>query len=127
MKRVVFVLLLLASASAEAGWMLVDSSEDANLYANFAPIRKKGNLVTIWFLLDLPAARRVAAGEYLSVKIQQEYDCGQERRYRKVFTSFHSGNMGSAQVVDTNPEVGEWVPISPGDASERYWKSVCKR
>ena len=127
MKRVAFVLLLLASASAEAGWMLVDSSKEGHAYADFAPIRKQGNLVTIWFLLDLAAARRVAGGEYLSVKIQQEYDCGQERRYRKVYTAFHSGRMGSGQVVDVNLEVGKWVPIPPGGAGERYWNSVCKR
>jgi len=128
MKQLSFVLLLLASASAQAEWTLADSTNDANVYVDFAPVRKQGKLVTVWFLFDLTAARRTAKGAtFGSMKIQEEYDCGEERRFRKAYTSFHSGSMGAGEVVDFDPGVGQWVPIPPGSPGERFWKKVCKR
>jgi len=129
MKQLSFVvLLLLASASAQAAWTLVDNTNDAVVYVDFAPVRKQGTLVTVWFLFDLMAAQRAANGaEFVSMKIQEEYDCGEERRFRKAFTSFHSAKMGKGDIVDIDPGVGQWVPIPPGSPGERFWKKICKR
>ena len=128
MKQVGFVLLLLATASAQAAWTLVDSGQDANVYADFAPVRTQGKLITVWFLFDFTATRRAGNGaEFVSMKIQEEYDCGEERRFRKSFTSFHSAKMGKGDIVDIDPGVGQWVPIPPGSPGERFWKKICKR
>ena len=122
MKQVAFALLLLASASAEAEWKFVDSNEGGNIYVDFATIRKQGNVAKVWVLVDWTAPRRLENGkQFSSMKVQQEYDCG-EKRYRTIFASFHSGSMGTGEVVDFDPGVGQWIP-----ASEGFLKVVCKR
>ena len=52
MKKVAFVLFLLVSASAEAGWTLVDTTEGGYIFVDLATIRKRGDLIKMWVLFD---------------------------------------------------------------------------
>ena len=127
MKHLAFVLLLLASTSAKAGWTLVDDIQSGYIYFDFAIIQKRTNLITMWALFDLKAAKRVANGaESLSMKAHQEYDCG-GRRYRSVYTAFYSGAMGTGELIDSNPVPGDWITVPAESAAQGFWKAVCKR
>jgi len=63
---------------------------------------------------------------YLSTQRQIEFDCKQERS-RVVYLSFHSGQMGSGDVIYAADPKDTWAPVSPGSVNEGAWKIACKR
>jgi hypothetical protein len=113
MRRMILVLLLTAfSSSAMAEWVKVSNVDggDITFYTDPSTIRKNGKLVKMWELQDYLTAR---TGEnYLSVKIQNEYDCKNEKT-RLLFLSTHSGHMGGGDLVEMNNNPGEWIPVPP--------------
>lgn len=127
MKKLVFVLLLL-SAPAWAEWTLValNDNEKTVVYADLATIRKSGNMAKMWSLYDYKTVRRVVAVSILSHKDQNEYDCGEER-YRTLYSSWYSGNMGSGDSVFSDSDPKKWDPLPPESVIESLWKVACHK
>ena len=125
MKPLAFVLFLLASTSTWAGWSVIGSTGNADVYVDSATIRQQDTLVKMSSLLDFKTIQRAVEGPYLSQKAQQEYDCEGER-YRTLSASFHSGHMGDGQVIFSSDEPQEtWEPVAPGTVGEGFWKIAC--
>ena len=131
MKRLLMGLMLLVTAgAANAGWTIVgdtgDDGDDFIQYVDRATIRRNGNFVKMWDLLDFNTVQMSPAGHsFLSEKAQQEYDCKEEKKRILAFTWF-DGQMGNGKVVVSNGNVrGEWEPISPGSVNEVLWKIAC--
>lgn len=101
-KATLMMLLAVMSSSAVAEWVPVVGNETvgATAYADPATIRKTGNKVKMWDLLDYKTAQGDAGMQYMSMKAQTEYDCKEEQS-RPLYLSFHSENMGKGKVVDT--------------------------
>jgi len=77
-KAILMMLLVVASASAMAGWVKVSSNETVTLYAHPATIRKItfSNNIIMWSLHDYNTAQELTSSRpYMSVKFQYEYNC----------------------------------------------------
>ena len=126
MKRLLMGLMLAITAgAASAEWTQSGEGESFIHYVDIATIRRNGNLVKMWDLMDYKTVRTVSGISYLSDKSQIEYDCKEEKERMLAFTYF-SGQMGNGKVVYSNGAVkDEWEPIEPGSVAETLWKIAC--
>jgi hypothetical protein len=131
MKQLLVVVLLLLSASAWAEWTRVSRSDAYTVYADIATIRKKGDMVKMWALFDYKTGLISSNGlarlsKHFSEKYQYEFDCDDERQ-RTLYASWHSGNMGDGEVVDSGADHSTWLPVPPGTVAATLWKIACKQ
>jgi hypothetical protein len=119
------LLLAAASGSAAAGWVEVGGNEITVAYADSGTIRRSGNIVRMWHLLDYANARRIQGIKpYLSIKMQDEYDCAQERT-RTLSMSLYSGNMGAGEVLGNVTDPGEWRQVPADTLAETLRAFAC--
>lgn len=118
---------LLARLSRTAAWMQLGYSDSLNYYVDLATIRKAGNTVNMWYLIDFRSPDKVRLG--MSIMANAEYDC-KEHRVRQIVANSHSGNLGRDEVVFSTPEPGKWEPVSPdsiGSMKTSLWRFACGR
>ncbi len=126
-KAILMMLLVVASASAMAGWVKVSSNETVTLYAHPDTIRKItfSNNIIMWSLHDYNTAQELTSSRpYLSVKFQYEYNC-EEEQIRKLYSIPHSENMGGGISLYRRKPDMIWTPISPGSIIKILWKFAC--
>jgi hypothetical protein len=122
-----FTLLLLSSMPAYAEWVAVGVSDSGTTtYADSDTIRRKGDLVKMWYLHDFNTTQTVLKKSYLSSRSQDEYDCTKDRHRALATTSF-SGNMGSGKVRSSYSIKGKWEPVLPGTMTHTLWKVACDK
>jgi tetratricopeptide (TPR) repeat protein len=116
----------LENINAAAGWVIVGSDKTNTQYANPSTIRRKGNIVTMWDLLDYNKARVLnkSIKPFMSMKNQEEYDC-EEERMRTLSSSLHSGKMGKGNVVFSDSDPSQWISIPPQSRGENLWEVAC--
>ena len=126
MKRLLMGTMLLATAgAASADWTVAGDNDQFSLYVDRATIRRNGNLVKMWDLVDFKTVQTGPGGEsYLSSKTQEQYDCKEERSRQIAFTWF-DGKMGSGKVVVSDSDPGKWKPIAPESVAAALWKIAC--
>ena len=119
------VILVGFFGSAAAKWVEVAGNESSTVYADSDTIRKTGDTVKIWTLVDYKAVVRIDSSKsYLSQKSQQEYDCKAEQT-RMLYFSFHSKNMGNGVVLYHDADPDKWFPVPPGSMEVKVWKFAC--
>lgn len=119
------VLLTVMSSNVAAVWVEVGGNEVTVAYADSGTIRRAGDMVKMWHLLDYANARSIEGIKpYLSIKMQDEYDCAQERT-RTLYMSLHSGNMGAGEVLGTVTDRGDWRPVPPDTLVETLRAFAC--
>ena len=125
-KAILMLLLAVVSKNTMAEWERIGNANDGNSteYADPSTILRDGHLVRMWGLSDYKSAETVATYLFLSVRLQNEYDCN-DRQIRPLSYSFHSGNMGKGVVVYAYSEPFDSIPISPDSLSETLWKIAC--
>ena len=127
MKKFLLTLVLcVINNSVMAQWSAIATATGKIYYTNPSTIRKSGNKVKIWSLIDYNLVQEISANtKFLSQKSQQEYDCKEEQR-RTLYFSWHSENMGKGDVIYTdNKPDNEWSPIPPESTDEILWKFAC--
>ena len=107
-----------------AAWYAVSETETFITFADLATIRRAGNMVTMWDLLDHKKVREIEGIRYLSQKSQSEYDCKKELT-RPVVLSLHPGIMGGGESVFNSSVPDVWQAISRGSVNEALWKLAC--
>ncbi len=126
MKKLLLTLMLaVISSSAMAEWVKVGTSDDktTTIYADPSTIRKSGNRVKMWALWDYSTAQEGGSKPYMSVRIQNEYNCKEETD-RQIYATTFSGNMAGGHTI--NRQGGkEWVPIAPRTHGEALWQFAC--
>lgn len=126
-KTILMVLMAVVSSSAAAEWVVVGSGKDQTHYVDPATIRRSGNKVKMWFLLDYKTAIRDTYGKpFLSYKGQDEYDC-EEETVRSLAVVFHSENMGGGDTVFSHSGATKWSPAAPGTGSRTSWETACAK
>ena len=122
-------LLVLRSGPAYAEWVKGAYTESEGGYTMwFDPdtIRRKGDLVKIWVLYDHKTKQTVVGSSYLSERVQQQYDCAEER-YRFLLRTWFSGYMGTGDVVFNISNESEWEAVAPGSVGNAVWKVACDK
>lgn len=102
-----------------------ESSDKATYYGDRDTIRKNGDRVKMWNLVDFKSVQNDGSDkQFLSTKMLTEFDC-QEEKYRSLALIFHSENMGAGKVVYSNSDPQKWEPVSPRSMSEVMLKFAC--
>lgn len=125
-RLLLIIFLFLSSAPAYAEWVEVGITDKATVYADPDTIRRKGDLVKMWYLHDFKSTQTVLKKSYLSSRSQDEYDCTEDRHRALASTSF-SGNMGSGKVRSSYSIKGKWEPVPPGTMTQTLWKVACDK
>jgi hypothetical protein len=119
--------LLLSSELAYAEWVAITKPQaEPSKYVDSDTIRRKGNVVKWWQLVDYKTVQTMGGTSFLSAKIQMEFDCAEEQ-IRVLALSQFSGNMGSGEVVFSNFTKDEWEPVQPGSRGHTLWKVACRK
>lgn len=124
MTRLILIMLLVLSCGpAYAEWVEVSANKMAGViaYADPDTIRRKGNLVKMSSLFDLQTTQTVSGNSYLSIKLQQTYDCAEDRRLALAHTKF-SGSMGHGAEVYSVSVEQNWKPVSPMSVGQELWE-----
>jgi len=118
-------LLLLSSGPAYAEWVAIYSNDTYTLYFDPDTIRRKGDRVKMWELVDYKTAQIIVDVAVLSYSEQIEYDCAEESRRSLTGVAF-SGNMGRGKVLIPTSEE-KWRPVAPRTVAKAQWKAVCAK
>ena len=126
-KLLIAALLAVFSTSVLAEWTKVGSTDTDTIYADLSTIRKSGDKVKMWHLMDGAVVKidKNDGMSSLSQASQNEYDCKEEtaRRWALVW---YSRNMGHGEVVYTSGAMHEEPrPVSPGSVLEALFKLAC--
>jgi len=122
----VLTLLFLSSGPVYAEWVEIGDTDEFSVYVDPDTIRRKGDLVKMWNLIDYKTAQASRGSSFLSLKGQQEYDCAEER-VRAIASTTFLGNMGSGKVDGTDSNESNWSPVSPDSTAKGLWKFACKK
>jgi len=118
-------LLILISCNAKANWVKIGENERAIAYAN-NNLERKGDSIIVWVLYDYKEIQISprSGKRYMSEKAQYEIICN-ERKYRNIFFTWHSKDMGTGLVVYTGRKVRQWEPTSApysyGEAFDNFY------
>ena len=118
------LMLLMTATAASAEWTVADVNDEFIQYVDTATIRRNGNLVKMWGLMDDKKVDVSGGKSYLSHRSQQEYDCKEERMRTLAITTF-SGQMGSGTVIYSDSDTEKWTPVPPGSVAKTLWKIAC--
>jgi hypothetical protein len=97
---------------------LGDRDSGKTVYVDPDTIRRKGDLVKMWSLLDFKTIQTVASDSFWSSKTQMEFDCAEERMRQLAYTWF-SGNMGSGNTVHSSANELKWESVTPDSGGKK--------
>ena len=119
-------LLFLNSVPAYAEWVAVEETPSLRtLYVDPDTIRREGNLVTLWLLMDFKWMQgNRSPSRFLSTKTHMQFDCAEKRLRLLAFTEF-SRNMGAGIPADGYVDTGNWVRVEPDSMSQALWEVAC--
>ena len=124
-------LLVLNSGTAYAEWAAVEKNNQLTgimtVYVDPDTIHRKGNLVTMWQLIDFKTMQGGRSpSRFSSTKIQKQFDCAQERLRLLALTDFW-GNMGTGEPAGAYIDGGNWVPVEPDSIDHALWEVACHK
>jgi hypothetical protein len=123
-------LLVLSNGSVHAEWVAVEkdylSPGRQTVYIDPDSIRRDGNLVTLWQLIDFKWMEGSARGpaRFMSTKTYKQFDCAGRRVRLLAFTEF-SHSMGTGIPVDGHVDSGLWMPVEPDSMNHALWEVAC--
>ena len=133
MQKILVLLLLMLSTSVMAEWTPVTRTLAFISYSDKSSKIRSGDMVRIWEMVDYDFSQPTSSGrEYLSKKIQTEYDCT-NRRTRFLTLIFYSLNRGYGDVVsmyDSNSSwtsIFSWASVAPGTTTSELMKFACRK
>ena len=122
-------LLVLSSGSAYGEWVAVEkdylSPGLQTVYVDSDTIRKEGNLVTLWQLVDFKWMQGSARGpaRFMSTKTHKQFDCAGKRVRLLTFTEY-SHSMGTGIPVNGHID-SDWLPVEPDSMNQALWEVAC--
>ena len=126
-KLIIALALTLISSSVSAEWDYIARAADrsSTTYIEGASIRKSGDKVKLWEMLDYEKGRQLGSKQVLSFKSLKEHDCN-ERKYRGLSVIFYSENMEKGTIVYSNNDTRPWKNVIPGSTNEASFKYACE-
>jgi len=126
------IFLFLSSIPAHAEWVAVEkdhlSTGLQTVYIDPDSIRREGNVVTVWQLIDFKWMQGNPRGptRFLSTKTQKQFDCADKRLRLLAFTEFSRG-MGTGIPRDGYVGKDNWLPVEAESMSHALWEVVCSK
>ena len=129
-------LLFLSTVPAYAEWVAVEkdylSPGRQTVYVEPDTIRREGNLVTLWQLIDFKWMQgnqgmgRLGFGpdRFFSTKTRKQFDCAEKRLRLLAFTEF-SHHMGTGISSNGYVDKDHWLPVEPESISQALWEIAC--
>ncbi len=129
-------LLVLSTVPAYAEWVAVEkdylSPERQTVYVESETIRREGNLVTLWQLIDFKWMQGnqgigplgYGPHRYFSTKTHKQFDCAKQRLRLLAFTEF-SLHMGTGTPARGYVDSGNWLPVEPKSINQALWEIAC--
>jgi len=122
-------LLVLSSAPAYAEWVKVDKDYFSpglwTIYIDPDTIRREGNLVTVWQLVDFKAMQGGRSPtRFFSTKTHKQFDCAEKRFRLLAFTEFTDG-MGTGEPTGGYVDKDTWLLVEPESVSQALWEMMC--
>ena len=125
MRKIISILALAAMAgTANAEWIKTVSNDDLDIYVDVGTVYRAGSKTKVWELYNYDSSQEANGKRYLSLKIQNEYDC-KEPRVRALAGVGYARKMGEGDVRFTDNEPDKWGPVVPGTMGEGVWKLIC--
>ncbi len=114
------------SSSVSAEWDYIARAADhySATYVEGTSIRKLGDKVKLWEMLDYEEWRELGSKQVLSFKSLKEHDC-KEKKYRGLSIIFYSNNMGKGAIVYSNNDTRPWKKVIAGSTNEASFKYAC--
>jgi hypothetical protein len=129
-RLLLITLLILSSGPVYAEWVPVDGNVEEGLtpytvYVDLDTIRRDGNVVKLWALMDFKTIQTDPGPSHLSVKSQREFNCTDEHVRLLALTAF-SGNMGNGNAVYSySDSKDQGIAVEPDSVAHRLWKFAC--
>ena len=123
-------LLFLSSLPAYAEWVAVEKDYLLpglqTVYVDPDTIRREGNLVTLWQLIDFKWGQGNGRGahRFSSTKTHKEFDCAEKRLRLLAFTEF-SRRMGTGIADNGYVDKDNWLPVKPDSINHALWEVAC--
>ena len=123
-------LLFLSSAPAYAEWQAVEKDYLLpglqTVYVDPESIRREGNLVTMWQLIDFTWMQGNPRGptRFFSTKTHKQFDCAEKRLRLLAYTEF-SHHMGTGIATNGYVNKDNWLPVEAASISHALWEVVC--
>ena len=123
-------LLFLSTVPAYAEWVAVEKDYLLlglqTVYVDSDTIRREGNLVTLWQLIDFKTMQGNGRGahRFLSTKIHKQFDCAGKRLRLLAFTEF-SRRMGTGIAANGYVDKDNWLPVEPESINHALWELAC--
>ena len=125
MRKIILMMLLVAvSSSAMAEWVIIRKTKPFSVYVDPATTSSYGNRFITWYLLDYKIAKVINGKPSMSEKGHGEFDC-KKKQARSLYYSWHSGNMGTGEVVLSDSDPDKLMPLVPGSITKELWKIAC--
>ena len=124
------IFLSLSSIPAYAEWVAVEKDYLLpglqTVYVDPESIRREGNLVTIWQLIDFKWMQGNPRGphRFLSTKTHKQFDCVGKRVRLLAFTEFSRG-MGTGMPRDGYVDKDNWLPVEAESIRHALWEAAC--
>jgi hypothetical protein len=119
-------MLTLIGMPAWAGWQIVGSNGVSNLFADNGPIRREGDKVRMWDMIDYREPQERDGMSYRSMKVEVEYDC-EAQRYRNLSATLHVGRLAEGEPVATYARPDAWQAIQAGSGIDLLAKFACDK
>ena len=113
-----------SSVSAEWDYIARAADHSSATYVEGTSIRKLGDKVKLWEMLDYEEGRELGSKQVLSFKSLKEHDC-KEKIYRGLSIIFYSKNMGKGAIVYSNNDTRPWKKVIAGSINEASFKYAC--
>jgi len=123
-------LLFLSSVPAYAEWVVVEKDYLLpglqTVYMDPGSIRREGNMVTMWQLIDFKWRQGNGRGahRFSSTESHKEFDCAEKRIRFLVFTEF-SRHMGTGIAANGYVDTDNWLPVEPESINQALWEVAC--
>jgi hypothetical protein len=131
-------LLVLSRAPVYGEWVALEEQYQSpglrTVYVDSATIRRDGNQVTLWLLIDYKSMQgNVGMGplgfgpqRFFSTKTQKQFDCA-NKRFRLLTTTEFSSHMGTGEPNDGYVDQNNWLPVDPESLNQGLWEMACDK
>ena len=125
MKKIFLAFILLITSNVWAEWTYISKIGGDTDYIDFKTVKKVGQTVKFWNLVDFKKVQLLVDKPYLSFRQFKEINCSNNTQ-RSLYLIFSDGNMGDGQVIYSGDSDNKHAPIAPETIASFEQEILCK-